>query len=354
MDVATLADTYVRAMRETERRLAVHPYSVALHDAYVDAALNNRATAPGDRLPPAPAVRGLAREIAFSAMDAGTRRLWQRYRIAYAIDPDLWQELADVSEDDIVPRGLMRSLPHPNPFIGLPVPVRIPLVRGQYTSIGGFFVTGRAGVYGAGAAQVSTDAPNASGDLGLVFGGTVHHADGRAVQAFPGVGDMIWSRVTLDTGGGDATIGELAAAIIPRFDSLGPGGGLVGELIPAAVSAAVAALVYLCATNAELRPLPGGPRRAASGGRGGAGKPVRVIQVGHHIGARLRAWRAHEAATAAGGGDGGPRRPHVRRAHPHVFRVGPGRTGSIVRWMPPIPVGFGGADAAVTTVIPAG
>jgi hypothetical protein len=34
--------------------------------------------------------------------------------------------------------------------------------------------------------------------------------------------------------------------------------------------------------------------------------------------------------------------PHVRRAHFHTYRVGPGRAGSVVKWLPPIPINMDG------------
>jgi hypothetical protein len=43
----------------------------------------------------------------------------------------------------------------------------------------------------------------------------------------------------------------------------------------------------------------------------------------------------------------------VRRAHPHTYWTGPGRTVAVVRWVSPVLVGLHGGDAAVTTVVKA-
>lgn len=104
--------------------------------------------------------------------------------------------------------------------------------------------------------------------------------------------------------------------------------------------------LYLCADNAEARPATPAPQAAAPRPAGPqraelhAARRETVWAVGWRIGSAIR--RAEAAVRAAGessGASGGRTlRPHMRRAHWHGYRVGPGRTAWKTVWLPPIPV----------------
>lgn len=370
MSHATAADTATRysdVIRASMARMAKQsPYVGQLAAQQVALALGEvpppitEGLTPGDQRPE------FLRETHYVVQDEVVRRLWARHRIVYDFDADLWAALGDTDPDTVIPGGLLSRLPHPDPFVRLPEPLLLPVDERHRMRVEGFFVVGRVpqtvpGIAGQQAAQVilqgSTHDPDAAGDLGLLIGGDVETYEGRPQMAWPGVQDMVWSRVTLDVAGHDVRVGDLIDSIASRFDtadytSIGaPQAGGFDNTVAPVIGRAVSALVYLCATNAELRPLPA--RTAArQARRAGASKPPKVVQVGHLTGAALRAWRRSAPADDTTPGTGRrSMRPHVRRAHFHTFRVGPGRTESVVKWLAPIPINATGTDAERPTVV---
>lgn len=343
---AEKAEFYIAAIHQTERHLAdSHPFAEGVIALSIRQALGDDSPGTWQMVPAPPTDSRLHRAAVYAAHDAAVRRLWQRNRVVYSIDPDLWEALGDISTDAVIPAGLLVALPHPDPFIALPSPLLLPVGGGEQMSIGGFFVTGAVPVIG-GQAITSTHADHASGDLTLLFLAEVLDAAGRRKEVVPGLPDLIMSRVTLNVSTRDATVGELIDMVLARFDAI-PRGGNPTETTPRMITAALSALIYLCARNAELRPLPAAVSSRAAARRGQA-KPPREVLVGTEIGAQLRAWRRSEAA--AGGGGGGGVRPHIRRAHPHTYWVGPGRREREVKFLWPTRVNLAG-DATRTTVV---
>lgn len=343
---AELVSYYVGDMRSNEAMLAKRfPWVEALIRHNIALSLNDgRET--GVSLPPEPTNRNIQREGPYIAQDAGVRRLWQQHRIVYDIDPDLWAALSDTDPGVIVPGGLFSKLPHPDPFVALPDGIVLPIDDDTQMRITGFFVTGRTPNR---AAQVSTHSPAACGDIGLLVAGDVEYTDGRPFLLENNVQDRVMTRVTLDVAHGqDTTIGALIAEIGIRFDRYRRSGKFE-DTVPRMISSAVSALIYLCAENAELRPLPSGvaARRAK---KAGGDKPAKVIQVGYISGPALRAYKRRIAAEDAQPGTGKKVRPHVRRSHFHTYRVGPGRLESTVKWLAPILINITG-DAVKPTVI---
>jgi hypothetical protein len=62
----------------------------------------------------------------------------------------------------------------------------------------------------------------------------------------------------------------------------------------------------------------------------------RQFQVGKGFASIIQRWEEQERSDAARSGQ--TVRPHLRAAHAHLYRVGRGRTGQRVRFLPPIPV----------------
>ena len=99
--------------------------------------------------------------------------------------------------------------------------------------------------------------------------------------------------------------------------------------------------LFLCTDERDIEDLPERPR-VRNTKRG----PRLVMQdapafhpVALRMGAALDLARAR-AKQEPSGGEGGGRRvaPHVRRAHWHTYRYGPGRAQRKLKWLPPIPV----------------
>lgn len=115
------------------------------------------------------------------------------------------------------------------------------------------------------------------------------------------------------------------------------------------VSVALQPILYLCAANAEARlatpPELSASPRPKSPPREKLFAPQRetVWAVGYRIGAAIQAGlsaNAHQHTQSAESEkpSGRTLRPHLRRAHWHGYRVGPGRREWKVIWLPPIPV----------------
>lgn len=114
----------------------------------------------------------------------------------------------------------------------------------------------------------------------------------------------------------------------------------------------ISVLLYLCSENVEIGPgtdYPHNPepKRTKKGWRLFASDKTRTWDVGVRTGAALRQGR-----TAAHDGDGthASPRPHWRRAHWHIYRIGPGRTERQLKWLPPIPVNIDNVESIPITV----
>lgn len=104
-------------------------------------------------------------------------------------------------------------------------------------------------------------------------------------------------------------------------------------------------ILYLCADEADFggeRPARPRPVKTKRGMRFFPPENLRVWEVGKAMGEQLRA--------AQTGGRERPEernapRPHLRRAHWHTYRVGPGRAETRIRWLHPILVGYDRAES---------
>lgn len=344
---AQVADLFSAAMTaQIKTAVDLSPiYTQWLIDANIFQATHDGQLYPADNMPVPPTSRKAQREIAFIAQDAAVRRLWQRNRIVYSIDPDLWAELSHTDVTTEVPAGLFDRLPHPDPFIALPTPLVLPVDNEVRQRVVGFYVIGRGRSLTE--TQVSTHSPAAVGNIGLLIGGLVESHDGKP-HMVPGLGvqDMIWTRATLRREA--HTVQEMIDSIRENFNEAPEAGGFANGTTESII-ACVSMLIYLCSVNAELRPLPSSVNKRQGKGKA---KPPKVIAVGYEIGAALRAYRRSERAEldAAKPGTGRKVRPHIRRAHFHTYRVGAGRVDSIVKWLSPIPVKMT-TDAEKTTVV---
>lgn len=101
-------------------------------------------------------------------------------------------------------------------------------------------------------------------------------------------------------------------------------------------------LLYLCSEAADyggsLRPANPRPVKTAKGPRLFPPQRPQVWEVGARLGAALRKAYTEASEKAEEVGDRARPRPHIRRAHWHAYRVGPGRQEIRLHWLPPIPV----------------
>lgn len=335
---AALADRYADAIRNARTFYERHRPGVRAFFAFHErSALGDHSGVPGldESIGRINTMRpGVSHDIVMTGQDIGQLALWDQHRQVLAVDPDLWADLGDADDDTVIPEGLFRQLPYPDPFIAFPEPLTLPLHEGGVMTVGGLFLVGRS-PFG----QCSTHDPAAK-SVGLLLGAETYDPSGRRVMAPDGSPDMLWTRVTIGDG---ATLGEMIAEATGRFVSIALDGDAWREQMPLMVRRAMAAIIYLCAENADLRPvrLPGAPPKRKGARTAKRGRPVQVVEVGFQVGAALRQWRADQR-QASGQPTGRTVRPHIRRAHFHTYRVGPGRREARVRWLAPIPINVTG------------
>lgn len=107
-------------------------------------------------------------------------------------------------------------------------------------------------------------------------------------------------------------------------------------------------ILYLCADDPDLRRSSPQPRiRSHKGAPETAAYPD-AIEVGAYLGSVLRQESGERRETGSESGAGSPKRPHVRRAHWHLYWTGEGRTVPRVKWVMPT---FIHADAATSAVV---
>jgi hypothetical protein len=279
--------------------------------------------------------------VQFAGQDAATSALWKKHKIVYHVDYDLWETMGDVKEETFIPEGTFGYLPHPDPFIAFPEPLIMPINEDSYQKVDGFFVTGRVpGIDGK--MQRSTMHP-ATTELGLLIMGPVFKADSSPLMLDSKVQDMIFTRATVRAG---TTVADINRTVGTNFLGLADDDHWE-EHVPTMVRRAASLLIYLCATNVDLTPIPAPP--VAKRGPAKGEKRPRVVGVGYKVGAQLRAYK--KQAQAESKATGRQVSPHIRRAHLHTFRCGPGRTETRVKWLSPILVKGTGQDADLPTTI---
>lgn len=107
------------------------------------------------------------------------------------------------------------------------------------------------------------------------------------------------------------------------------------------VSPFVSLLLYLCSENADINNPPSSYPKATKTKKGMRFFPARKIKewdVGVRMGAAIRDGlkSAKESNSLDKNQEG--KRPHIRRAHWHTYRIGAGRINSIVKWLPPVAI----------------
>jgi hypothetical protein len=127
--------------------------------------------------------------------------------------------------------------------------------------------------------------------------------------------------------------------------------------ISTALEPLLSLLLYLCQDSADYtgpaeHPSNPVPKRTKQGWRLFPPDKPRHWDVAVRMGAALRAARAvSEPGPGLGEGRQSPR-GHIRRAHWHTYRTGPGRADSVVKWLPPIPINLAGVDELPTVIHP--
>lgn len=267
---------------------------------------------------------------------------WERAKVVYATDADLMQYLTD--RDVAVPAGILRTLPHPDPYVLLPLPDQD---TGPGQEIGvpyGAFIFGR---YGDGNHPCSTADPRMT-DLGVMFTIRLPGQPGR----------LFTLRCIIPLPAGPtavATVGEVVSKTIARFHYSPGMSGITTDQrqklqpwLEAYIPQVFGTLMYVCTdqpdTSVWTRP-QAPPRRKNAGRRPGRrarldhpADPDTIVSLGFRLGPALReAQERHEQAYRGGSREpqsaGWKQPPHQRRPHLQTFWTGAGRTVPRLRFV---------------------
>jgi hypothetical protein len=288
--------------------------------------------------------RRVAPEAMVDVAVVGALGAWRATQGIYVIDPTLLEALWATPLDGDVPSEALQRLPEWCVYLALPDGWTL-----EGLTLAGYW------------AHLEYDANTHRTELRLLL--DVPHADGPA--GAPG----LLLPVILHLGQG-----SLAACVSAALEESERQARAIGTWSDEArrafdsyrvhaaqrVGPLLGPLLYLCAENAELRAGDGTDGRPRHPHKGNHGTPpaMRAWDVGYRIGPALR--RALEAAPpeearVAGGTHATPR-PHLRRAHWHTYVLGPRTDASqqrrVLRWLPPIPVGFDDDADLVPTIHP--
>lgn len=287
-----------------------------------------------------------------AANDAVLFHYWGLHKVVYAVHAGLLEALRDTAGVGEIPASVLRQLPHPNPLFVFPKGIMATLPDGSKGCIRGFFVTGLLDVERdrqPGAIRVSSDH-------------TDPEPDGYQISMFSQVGeielppqdwDLSSVTVTLNR---NFTLQEAALTSAKGWDVDPNVRRMASEEIEdwttLILNICLPVLLYACSSEPDVELQPRPPAKRSSPG----GKPKaspRVNLLGYRVGPPLDRARYQPAPRRGGAPTGRTTAAHVRRAHWHTFRVGPGRAWTTVKWLPPIPVNSKEGEVAdLPTVIP--
>jgi len=113
----------------------------------------------------------------------------------------------------------------------------------------------------------------------------------------------------------------------------------------------ISLLLYLCSESAEIGDRPPQrpqPKKTKKGWKIFSPTNPVIWDVGVRLGASLR--RAYQASNLEPVGIHASPRAHIRRAHWHTYRIGEQRSGSMLKWLPPIPVNIDDLNNLPSTI----
>lgn len=296
--------------------------------------------------------------------DAIQMRRWTQTRVAYVVDVDTANAVANTDwGTTVIPGEVLRRLPHINPLVILPEPVRLPGDEGLVEKYEAFLVLGIKPPR----RRADTHDPECMGYVLHFLGRIVDPITDRPIETTltnPNTGtdmsviNIVGMRVLTPLE--DMTMAdrqEFAARDVQRLGSAVQVGFADEEDAMARTreltALGLSILVYLVTDDLDSRRSivkPDVSRRSRHRRPGGTDtKPTTVIEVGYHVGAALRAAKKEHGGHKSGDGKRTVA-PHVRRAHIHTFRYGPRKAYRKLQWLPPIAVNTSGAKPEKTQI----
>lgn len=284
-------------------------------------------------------------ELAYrAANDASLARHWERHRIVYAVHPGLADALADTAGTGEIPASVLRRLPHPDPLFLFPTGVRVALSTGEPGVMRGFFVTG---LLPSAPGPVRTSSADPDADR-LQVATLCQVGEPDTIQS-----DWDLSAVSIPMTG-RFTAESLVRSSAARWSASPDCADLstpetISNWVAEMMRVCLPVLLYACSAEPDSVRLARPPARKAGKGRTRSTPRPEVHQLGYRVGPELLAARARYERQPGGQRAGRTVRAHVRRAHWHTYRTGPGRTETAIRWLSPVLVHGGGSE--VPTVI---
>jgi hypothetical protein len=241
--------------------------------------------------------------------------LWRKNKIIFAFDPELTTTLAEqakeTEETDILPADLLLHPPYPIIYIKAP---------GLVEDIDGFFYWVD---YDTNHGTIELRIQWVISDFKMSFGQVMHLLPGSTIH------DCVWDTIERTK----EYLGE------PAIIEAKPVTEIAGMVITA-----LQFVLYLCASNADIREdppevhIPDSERHKKVMTIQDKAREVKSFSVGIRIGAAIRkAQRKPPADPDAEKGTGSAKRPHSRRGHWHHYWTGPkdGDRKLVLKWTAP-------------------
>jgi hypothetical protein len=300
------------------------------------------------------------------AQDIRPYRVWERHRESYEPHSALSQELVRMRSSTTISGDVFKRLRHPNPVFLLPGAPPITLPEGSPGRIIAIFITGAVAKRHQRPDDTSRIDDNAPGNASVLLdthdpGGNAYHAMIVSEVHNPEgteVNDMDWCHITIPVRN-EFTLDGLARTTaedgfnwtIPRET----GEDKRYDYLLGVAQATVSHLLYACSRTVEVDDKPRATRPPAKRGKGAPKAPAsaRVRRMGWRVGAAIENGRRRAAEhRTTGTSTGRTMPPHMRGAHPHLYRVGPGRKEIEIKFLDPIPVNMGKDDGTTITSHP--
>lgn len=247
--------------------------------------------------------------------------IWRVTQGIYQIDPDVMDALGTMPVDEDIPDAVLYRLPE------WCLHIDFSHVNGDQCKTHGFFV------------HLEYDLVTKETELRFI----AHTDEQRA--AIP---------IHLGCGSLSKALARAKSVALNNARRLGIGSAIDNddkeywERFQQAVGAWLNFTLYLASTNADYNgPAPARsepkPIKTKKGLRYFPPDQPKIWDVGLREGAALRAAKARltHAGSSETTGSRAPVRPHIRRAHWHLYRVGTGRSGQALKWIAPTLVGGG-------------
>lgn len=240
---------------------------------------------------------------------------WRLSQGIYRFDPDIYREITETSIKGDLPVDLFLHLPEWGVYIELQD-------------------NGPAGVFVA----LEQDQCDGHAEVRLVFSNEDQTTVFIPVHLYRESLESCLARTM------EYTVRQATAAKI-NLNHISP--DQVPTLPPDLLSHTLSLVLYLCSARADVqdgqgeRPGPVTPTKTKKGPRYFPPKKPRIFETGYRLGEFIR--RQGTPSGSAGGTQASPS-PHVRAAHWHTYWTGPrsepDKQRRVVKWLPPIPVGF--------------